>query len=252
MQALYRCIAGMDVHRMLYVIARFRSNWQTAAKKNTATFLRGSFRRDRRALVARLLELGVELVVPESTGIYWKSIYATLEKAGIPACLSSMRALSKTYWAAYLPVRFRMAGPTRTVRSAVKPSFIPPEDLRELRVVSRYREKVAQTLAGEKNRTPKVLDQASSNSARSSRTLPRGLGASEAIDGLMDAIPIEPLSDLAKGTLRGKHEILAQSLDGELTPRHRFVPKHIREPIRFLESERQSLDAYRQSTLPGN
>ncbi|MGH8711075.1 MAG: transposase, partial [Burkholderiales bacterium] len=35
------------------------------------------------------------------------------------------------------------------------------------------------------------------------------------------------------------HEILELSLDGELTPRHLFVLKHIREHIRFLESERQ-------------
>ncbi|MGH8711547.1 MAG: IS110 family transposase [Burkholderiales bacterium] len=39
----------------------------------------------------------------------------------------------------------------------VKPSFIPPQDLRELRVVSRYRQKVSQTWAGE-NRLHKVLD----------------------------------------------------------------------------------------------
>jgi transposase len=39
-------------------------------------------------------------------------------------------------------------------------SFIPPKDLRELRVVSRYRRKLAQSLAGEKNRLHKLLDDA--------------------------------------------------------------------------------------------
>jgi len=49
---------------------------------------------------------------------------------------------------------------------------------------------------------------------------------------------------LAKGTLREKHELLELSLDGELTPRHLFVLKNIREHIRYLESELASLDAY--------
>jgi hypothetical protein len=42
----------------------------------------------------------------------------------------------------------------------VRGSFIPPEDLRELRLVSRYRRKLAATLAAEKNRLHKVLDDA--------------------------------------------------------------------------------------------
>lgn len=42
----------------------------------------------------------------------------------------------------------------------LRPSFIPPRDLRELRLLSRYRRKVSGILAGEKNRLHKVLDDA--------------------------------------------------------------------------------------------
>ena len=45
----------------------------------------GGFRRDCRALAAWLAELRVELVVMESTGIYWKSVHAHLKNAGIAA-----------------------------------------------------------------------------------------------------------------------------------------------------------------------
>jgi len=38
-----------------------------------------------KAMALWLLELGVELVVMESTGIYWKSAHAHLERAAIPA-----------------------------------------------------------------------------------------------------------------------------------------------------------------------
>ena len=40
----------------------------------------------------------------------------------------------------------------------VKPSFIPPKDLRELRLISRYRRKLIAMLAAEINRLHKVLD----------------------------------------------------------------------------------------------
>ncbi|MGH6820452.1 MAG: hypothetical protein ACREDU_06265 [Methylocella sp.] len=60
----------------------------------------GCFKRDRRALVNGLFELGVDLVVMESTGSYWKSIDSTLEHAGIPAHVVNARCLSKTYRAA--------------------------------------------------------------------------------------------------------------------------------------------------------
>lgn len=39
-------------------------------------------------------------------------------------------------------------------------SFIPPVDLRELRLVSRYRQKLVAQLAGEKKRLHKLLDDA--------------------------------------------------------------------------------------------
>ena len=92
----------------------------------------GGFQRDLRDLVAWLLELGVELVVMESTGIYWKSVYAALEKAGIPAHVVNARHvknvpgrktdISDSEWLTQLG-RFGL----------VRPSFIPPKDLRELR-----------------------------------------------------------------------------------------------------------------------
>ena len=40
----------------------------------------------------------------------------------------------------------------------VRGSFIPPKDLRELRILSRYRRKVSQMLASETNRMHKVLE----------------------------------------------------------------------------------------------
>ena len=46
----------------------------------------------------------------------------------------------------------RNGSPNSHVLALLRGSFIPPKDLRELRLVSRYRRKLVQALAGEKNR----------------------------------------------------------------------------------------------------
>lgn len=240
MNLLYRRIAGLDVHRMLYVLTVLIELDDGTLEKHQRAF--GGFKRDRRALVAWLLELGVGLVVMESTGIYWKSIYAALEQAGIPAHVVNARHarnvpgrktdISDSEWLAQLG-RFGL----------VHPSFIPPQDLRELRLVARYREKLAQILAGEKNRLHKILDDAGIKLGAVVADI-GGVSAQAMIEGLIAGMPVEELPGLAKGVLRNKREILEQALDGELSPRHRFVLQPIQSHIHALETELKDLDRY--------
>ena len=83
LRALYRRVAGIDVHRMLHVITVLIEQPDGSMQRHSREF--GGFRRDCQALAAWLGELGVELVVMESTGIYWKSVHAHVENAGIAA-----------------------------------------------------------------------------------------------------------------------------------------------------------------------
>jgi len=238
MKSLYRRIAGLDVHRMLYVLTVLIELEDGTHVKHQRSF--GGFKRDRRALVAWLLELGVEHVVMESTGIYWKSIYAALEQAGIPAHVVNARHarnvpgrktdISDSEWLAQLG-RFGL----------VKPSFIPPQDLRELRLVARYREKLAQTLGGEKNRLHKILDDAGIKLGAVVADI-GGVSATAMIEGLIAGTPVAQLPDLARGVMRSQRESLEAALDGDLSPRHRLVLGHIHTHIRHLEAELASLD----------
>ena len=78
---LYRRVAGIDVHKMLHVVTAVIEHSDGTIEQQSREF--GGFKRDCRALSAWLVELNVELVVLESTGIYWKSLYAHLERAGV-------------------------------------------------------------------------------------------------------------------------------------------------------------------------
>ena len=122
LQPLHRRVAGIDVHRMLHVVTVLIEQTDGSMQRHTREF--GGFRRDCRALAAWLTELGVELVVMESTGIYWKSVYAHLENAGIAAWVVNAHMIkhvpgrktdmADSEWLAVL-ARFGL----------VRPSFIP-------------------------------------------------------------------------------------------------------------------------------
>ena len=84
-------------------------------------------------------------------GIYWQSVYAALEEAGIQTYLVDARHVKQ------MPGRKTdVAGRERLAELArcglLKASFVPPRDLRELRRLTRYRRKMSGYLAGEKNR----------------------------------------------------------------------------------------------------
>ncbi len=240
MKSLYRCVAGLDVHRLLYVLTVLTEQADGSLSKHQRQFT--GFQRDVREMVAWLQSLGVELVIMESTGIYWKSVYAALEAAGIPAHVVNARHvknvpgrktdMADSEWLAQLG-RFGL----------VRPSFIPPQDLRELRLVSRYRQKLSQMQASEKNRLHKVLDDAGIKLGAVVSDID-GVSARAMIEGLIAGLPLDQLAEMAKGVLRHKREELALSLEGELTARHRFVLEQIEAHTRYLEAELARLDAY--------
>ncbi len=240
LQPLHRRVAGIDVHRMLHVVTLAIEHADGSVTQSTREF--GGFRRDCRALAAWLIEEGVERVVMESTGIYWKSLYAHLENAGITAWVVNAHFIkhvpgrktdmSDSQWLAVL-ARFGL----------VRPSFIPPKDLRELRLISRYRRKLTQMHSAETNRLHKVLDDAGIKLGSVVSDI-NGVSATAMVNGLIQGQDVDSLLNLARGALKLKREDLQASLDGDLSARHMFVLKHIHAHVHSLQSELAEIDAY--------
>jgi transposase len=122
-------------------------------------------------------------------------------------------------------------------------SFIPPKDLRELRVVSRYRRKLTATLAGEKNRLHKLLDDAGIKLGGVVADID-GVYARKMVEGLIEGRAPEQLSALGRGRLKSGHEVLEAAMDGDLSARHRLVLKMVLSHLRYLEQELAHLDRY--------
>ncbi|MBU4262888.1 MAG: hypothetical protein KKC76_13615 [Proteobacteria bacterium] len=75
-----RC-AGLDVHKMLVVATIQAEQDDGSIAEITESF--GTFRKNRHQLCRWLKKHEVKMVVLESTGIYWKSIYRSLEAADL-------------------------------------------------------------------------------------------------------------------------------------------------------------------------
>ena len=87
-----RC-AGLDVHKMVVVATVLIEQPDGSIYQAQREF--GTFRQDRQALAQWLQEHQLELAVMESTGNYWKSIYATLAEAELTVYVVNTRHVKK-------------------------------------------------------------------------------------------------------------------------------------------------------------
>lgn len=254
-----RC-AGLDVHKMVIVATVLLEQADGQVRQETRSF--SSFRQDREALCQWLQDGAVELVVMESTGNYWKSIYAALESARLKTYVVNARLVKQ------VPGRKTDVTDSQWLASLARcgllnPSFIAPVDLQQLRLLGRYRMKLKGVAAGEKNRLHKVLDDAGIRLGGVVSDI-QGKSAQAMIEGLLAGQPIAMLLKQARGRLQAKREQLAQALDEPLSERHRWLLQEIQSHIRYLEEQIHQVDEqllagmepYRQAwqrlqTIPG-
>jgi len=89
LEAIVKRVAGLDIHKMVIVATVLLTQEDGETRKETREF--GTFRKHRRQLARWLRRCSIELVVMESTGIFWKSIFETLETAVIKTYVVNAR-----------------------------------------------------------------------------------------------------------------------------------------------------------------
>jgi transposase len=240
MQTVYARCAGLDVHKKTVVACVLVSGEAGRTRREVRTFstMTGALE----ALSAWLRAAQVEQVALESTGVYWWPVFNILEEAGLGVILVNPQHVKA------------VPGRKTDIRDAewladllrhglLKASFIPPQAIRQLRELTRYRKTQVQQRTAELNRLSKELESAN---------LKLGAVASEVwgksgqamlaalVRGEEDP---ELLADLAQGMLRQKLDALAQALTGRVKPHHRALIHRIMLHIRFLEEAIEALDA---------
>lgn len=111
-------------------------------------------------LADRLSELGVTRVVMESTSDYWKPVFYLLEAAGFDTWLVNAKDVK------HLPGRPKTDRLDAVwlckiaERQMIRPSFVPPPAIRQLRDLTRYRRDLVEARTAEKQRVEKLLEDA--------------------------------------------------------------------------------------------
>jgi transposase len=205
--------------------ARHSTVWEVQATMNAVL-----------ALAARLAEDGVEMVTLESTADYWRIWYYVLESAGLAVQLvtaSQARNLPgrpKTdrldaMWLARL-----------TEMGMLRPSFVPPAPVRELRDYARARTHLVQDRTRCWQRLEKLLEGAliKVSSVASKLTT---VSAQDMIRAMI-AGERDPraLAGLARGKMKAKHDALVEALTGMFDDHHGELAQMLLDQIAFCDT----------------
>ena len=188
-----------------------------------------------------LASFEIELVGMEATGVYWKPVYYLLED-DFELWLLNARHLKN------VPGRKTDVKDAEWIcqlleHGLVRPSFVPPKEIRELRNLTRYRKAQIEERTREVQRLEKVLQEAG---IKLSSVATRVLGASgrAMLDALISGTTDpEMLAELARGRLRSKIPALREALEGRFSSHHALMVGRILSHIDYLDESIGELSA---------
>src|SRR3978361_1077660 len=122
-------------------------------------------------------------------------------------------------------------------------SFVPPRPIRDLRDLTRYRRKLCQTQASERNRLIKLLESAHIKLSGLISDI-FGVSGQAMLLALIEGeeTPAE-MAQHARKRMRRKLDALAEALNGTIDEHHRFVLRMQFERIKAAEADLERIDA---------
>ena len=230
MQVVYKRCSGLDVHKDT-VVACVLIREGGPVQKEIRTF--PTMTSDLLILHDWLLAQGVTHIAMESTGVYWKPIFNLLE--GSFEILLVNAAHIKTVPGRKTDVKDCEWIADLLSHGLLKGSFIPPESVRDLRDLTRYRKSLIDERIRETNRLQKLLESANIKlSSVASDVL--GVSGKAMLEALISG-KSDPrvLADLARGKLRKKLPLLREALHGRFRAHHQFLLAQILSHLDFLD-----------------
>ena len=229
---IHKRVIGLDIHQNKISACALMEQTDGSVVIEQREF--GGFKRDRKIMAQWVHSLAPDVVVIESTGIYWKSPYAALEKVGIAAWVVNARHV-KTVPGRKTDVADAQWLATLARAGLVRASFIPPADIRHLRHIARQRQKLGGMLASEKNRLHKLLADAGIRLNVLVSDI-HGQAGRAMVKALIAGLPMSDILDRA-GRLRATRADLFEALQPEeLSPSHLFVLTEVMAHIEYLEA----------------
>jgi transposase len=194
-------------------------------------------------LAEQLIESGIEKVSVESTSDYWRIWYYLLEAAGLSVQLANARDVKNVpgrpksdkldaVWLAKL-----------TEKGLLRPSFVPPAEIRRLRDYTRLRVDLTRERARYWQRLEKLLEDALIKVSAVASTLDT-LSTRDMIEALI-AGQRDPyrLAELARGRMKAKRWELIAALDGRFDDHHGELARLLLGQIDALSTQIDTLSA---------
>lgn len=238
MDLLYERCAGLDVHpRSISACVRIVSQGRTTHEVRTF----GTSTRELRAMADWLAESGCTHVAMESTGVYWKPVWHALEGRfelvlanamlvrNIPGRKSDVKDAE---WISDLLAHGLLRG-----------SFVPPEQVQELRDLTRTRKQLVREIARHTLRLQKTLEDANIKLTEVISDV-LGLSGRAILHAIIEGeTNPERLADLTSGRLKAPRSTLVDALTGRVTEHHRFMLRMHLQQIQALEQAVRELEA---------
>jgi len=242
MKLLYRCCAGLDIHRDT-VSACVRRRVRGSAEATIEEEVFGTFSQELERLRAWLKQHKVRQVAMESTGVYWIPVWNVLEGGSLiltlvnPATVRALQGQKTDRIDARRIAEYLQYG-------LLRGSFIPPKPIRQLRELTRMRVQIQQDRNRVINRIARLLETvniklasvASNIVGKSGRAMLRLLAS-----GVGDA---EQLAELALRKLRAKMPELILALDGRPDAHFCWMLSELLSKLEGLDTELAQLDAH--------
>ena len=246
MEDILDCCCGLDVHKESIVACLLKGPLADKAEPQQEIREFGTLSKDLMALRNWLEAEDCRHVAMESTGIYWQPVYAVLEHAldaemqllvvnarhmkQVPGRKTDMRDAE---WIATLLRAGLLRG-----------SFVPEQNIRDLRQFTRYRKAVVRDITSQKNRIEKLL-QASGFRLSSFLADIFGVSGINIMQVLVDvgSISEQSLDRCLQGRARLKSSEILSNLNGTLSLPQRQLLEMQLAHLRDLQENLQEVEA---------
>jgi transposase len=236
-------VAGIDIGKAAIMVTIRVPGLTSSGRRRQETREFRTVRKDLLALADWLREWDITKAGMEATSDYWKPVYFLLEREGFDCDLypaARVKALPgrpktdklDSVWLAKI-----------TERGSLASSFVPPEDIRVLRIHTRYRRRLVQERTAEMGRCEKLLEDACVKLS-SVITSIHGDSGRDMLNAII-AGERDPkvLAQLARRRMRSKIPQLEEALDCTFfTEDHAFILSMRLENIDHLSAQVKKLD----------
>jgi transposase len=192
-------------------------------------------------LADQLAEERIERVVVESTSDYWRPFVYLLQARGLTVWLVNARDVKQVPGRPKTDKKDAVWLAKLNERGMLRPSFVPPVEIRRLRDYTRLRTDLVRERSRHAQRLEKLLEDALIKLSSVATDI-MGVSGRSMIEALIGG-ERDPhvLAALAKGLLRKKHDRLVEALTGRFDDHHAELARMLLDEIDGLSAKIDTL-----------